>query len=411
MAVVFKLALRNTLRNRRRSIFIVLALMFASAGFCFYASMLHGFYGDMIDNLLATQAGDAVIRSEAWMEESRAENYFDGEAEWVQHLSREPSVAKIVPRIEIPCYLTSAHGGRPVLAVGVDPHVEHNVSSMARSLWKGDYLAAEELHQAVVGKSLADQLDLKVGARLVFMASGKSGDVESRMARLVGIFKTEGEMGARLVHIPIDLARDLLGAEETSVTQLGVIRADGVARSALVQLVREKAPNGHSVQNWQQAMPQIAAFFYSDMGGMLLIMSVLVIVVSLGVWNLVLIGVSARKHEFGVMSAVGMSPRRIGLQIVLETLLLTSLAIGLGMVIGYGFVDYAGSVGLPVAPGEGETTSMGGFEVARMVFPKWHPPHVYPAVGSLWLFSILASLSPATKAARSNPTEVLQGGP
>jgi ABC-type lipoprotein release transport system permease subunit len=411
MGVVLKLAIRNTLRNRRRSIFIVFALMFASTGFCFYASMLHGFYGNMIDNLVATQAGDAVIRSDTWIEESRAENFFDADQEWVRSLSENPAVAHMVPRVELPCFLTSAHGGRPVLAVGVDPHVEHGVSSMAQSLSQGTYLKPGDLHQAVVGKSLADQLDLKLGARLVFMASGRSGEVESRMARLVGIFKTEGVMGARLVHLPIDLTRDLLGTKTQSVTQIGVLRVDGVSRSSLVEIVRGVAPAGHSVQNWEQAMPQLASFFHSDMAGMLLIMSVLVIVVSLGVWNLVLIGVSARKHEFGVMSAVGMGPSRIAMQIIIETLILSSLAIGLGVVIGYGLVDYAGTVGIPAAPGEGETTSMGGFEVSRMVFPNWHPPHVYPAVASLWLFSALASLPPALKAAKNNPTETLQGGP
>jgi ABC-type lipoprotein release transport system permease subunit len=411
MGVVFKLAMRNTLRNRRRSVFIVLALMFASAGFAFYASLLHGFYGNMIDTVIATQAGDAVVRSEAWVEESRAENFFNGGAAWVNALSKKAAVAHIVPRLEIPCYLNSSHGGRPVLAVGVDPNREHRVSSMAQSLSQGRYLRADDLHHAVIGKSLAAQLDLKIGARLVVMASGKSGEVESRMARLVGVFKTEGEMGARLVHIPIRLARDLLGTGEESVTQLGVLRANGVTRSALVELVRETVPEGHMVHNWEKEMPQLAAFFHGDMSGMLMIMSVLVFVVSLGVWNLVLIGVSARRHEFGVMSAVGMAPRRIVLQIVVETLLLTSLAIGLGLVIGYGLVDYAGDVGLAIAPGEGDTTSLGGFEVARMAFPRWYPPHVYLAVGSLWLFSVLASLSPAIKAAGRNPTEILQGGP
>ena len=91
MGVVLKLAIRNTLRNRRRSIFIVFALMFASTGFCFYASMLHGFYGNMIDNLVATQAGDAVIRSDTWIEESRAENFFDADQEWVRSLSENPA--------------------------------------------------------------------------------------------------------------------------------------------------------------------------------------------------------------------------------------------------------------------------------------------------------------------------------
>ena len=411
MSVVLKLATRNTLRNRKRSIFIVLALMLASAGFCFYASMLHGFYGAMIDNVIATQAGDAVVRSEAWVRESRAENYFDGKASWVADVEGLPEVDRLVQRIELPAFLNSAHGGRPVLAIGVEPDVEREVSSLTRSLSKGRYLSPGDPHQAVVGKSLAEQLDLKLGARLVLMANGDKGEVESRMARLVGIFKTEGEMGARLIHVPIDLTRDVLGAKGSGVTQIGVLRDESTSRAELVRAVGATVPDGHEVQNWEKAMPQLASFFHSDMAGMLLIMSVLVLVVSLGVWNLVLIGVSARKHEFGVMSAVGMAPKRIVFQIVVETMLLATLAIGLGAVIGYGLVDYAGTVGLPIAPGEGETTSLGGFEVARMAFPKWYPDHVYPAIGSLWFFSVLASLSPALKAAKNNPTDVLQGGP
>ena len=113
---------------------------------------------------------------------------------------------------------------------------------------------------------------------------------------------------------------------------------------------------------------------------------------AIGIINIMLVSVTERTREIGLMKALGATSRRILMQFFLEGVFLTALSGGLGIAISAAFMAVLAKV--PTPP---------GFDL----------PHIVPAsaatvVIALSVAGIVAGLYPARKAAMLQPVEALR---
>jgi putative ABC transport system permease protein len=115
---------------------------------------------------------------------------------------------------------------------------------------------------------------------------------------------------------------------------------------------------------------------------------------AVGIINIMLVSVTERTREIGLMKAVGATKRSILSQFFWEGLLLTGISGVIGIVLSAGFMWLLQ---------EGLTGKM----------PGWDPPRLVPwsaalALGSLVISGVAAGLYPASKAAQMDPIEALR---
>jgi putative ABC transport system permease protein len=115
---------------------------------------------------------------------------------------------------------------------------------------------------------------------------------------------------------------------------------------------------------------------------------------AVGIINIMLVSVSERTREIGVLKAIGATKRSILWQFFWEGLLLTGISGGIGILVSAGFMSLLQSVLTGKMPG-------------------WDPPRLVPwsaalALGSLVLCGVAAGLYPASKAAAMDPIEALR---
>lgn len=115
---------------------------------------------------------------------------------------------------------------------------------------------------------------------------------------------------------------------------------------------------------------------------------------AVGIINIMLVSVTERTREIGVMKAVGATKNSILAQFFWEGLLLTGISGLIGIALSAGFMWLLQ-------------------QVLTGKMPGWDPPRLVPwsaalALGSLVLSGVAAGLYPASKAAQMDPIEALR---
>jgi len=113
---------------------------------------------------------------------------------------------------------------------------------------------------------------------------------------------------------------------------------------------------------------------------------------AIGIINIMLVSVTERTQEIGLMKALGATNRRILTQFFLEGAFLTALSGGIGIAITMGIMALLAKI--PTPP---------GFDLPHIV-----PGSAAVAIGSLSVAGIIAGLYPARKASLLQPVEALR---
>ncbi len=115
---------------------------------------------------------------------------------------------------------------------------------------------------------------------------------------------------------------------------------------------------------------------------------------AVGIINIMLVSVTERTREIGLLKAIGATKRSILAQFFWEGLLLTGISGIIGIIASAGFMWLLQ-------------------QVLTGKMPGWDPPRLVPwsaalALGSLTLSGVVAGLYPASKAAALDPIEALR---
>ena len=115
---------------------------------------------------------------------------------------------------------------------------------------------------------------------------------------------------------------------------------------------------------------------------------------AVGIINIMLVSVTERTREIGLLKALGATKRSILAQFFWEGLLLTGISGLIGILLSAGFMWLLQ-------------------QVLTGKMPGWDPPRLVPwsaalALGSLVLSGVAAGLYPASKAAQMDPIEALR---
>lgn len=405
MFFYLKLAWRNVLRNKRRTIIAGIAIGIGLAVLIFYDGLIIGMEEVAIRGATDTFLGEAQIHRKGFQDTRDAGLTIRKSREVLDKLENETVVESHSPRALAMAMITSPASVNSIQLVGVDPEMESHLSRIDNAIKEGDFFKGENPRDIIIGSELAEILEAGLGDRVVTTVSSVgSGDLSQEMFRISGIYHfgiKEMDRGMAFVRLPV--AQKMLGIDDR-IHEIAVKFTElKYASQKDLPFWKTYSRNGNEAISWEELLPQLKGIFELTGAGKAVMALLLIFVVIFGIINTLFMSLYERLFEFGVLRAVGTRPWGVFKLMLAESgsLGVISAIIGVIMslvlmgIISWTGIDYRG-------------IEFAGTTFQDLLYPVMKPYQfiVYPI--GLLVFTLLVGLYPATVAARMSITDAIR---
>lgn len=404
------LAIRNLLRNIRRTLLTAAAISFGLAMIVFTVAFQEGSYEDMITTGVSQLAGHVVVQAPGYQEEKDEKLVVERSSQVAETLRQAFPEATIARRISVSGLLVSTTGSVGAGLVLVEPSAEASVITLDDKVVDGEWLDDEDDRGIVIGRGMAELLGVELGDRLVYMGQHGGEEVASRLFRVKGIFRTgSAEMDGFLAYGHLRAGFELLERED--VANQVTLHLTDADRSNTVRDEAVRLLDGQEVdvRTWVAALPELSSLIEVDRSSGNVTLAIIGLIVAMGVLNTVLMSTLERTREFGVMLALGMRPWRIGALVLLEGAVLGLVGALVGVLFGALLLWPTMAYGIDItAMAGGEAMDMGGVAMSAIVFPVWAWGRILGFTVGAVFFTILSAAWPAWRVTRLTPVEAMR---
>ena len=404
---IIKVSWRNLWRNPIRTNVTISAVAICIAILIIFQSMIVGLIEKAKFNTTNLIIGEVQVH---------AEDYLDDRSIYksLQNIEEIHSVAKennigLVERSYGFGLISSGTKSAGTQFWGINPESELQHFDFANHIDKGNFLTNTSLKKIVLGKKLASSIAADIGTELVVFVQGADGSLGNELFYVSGILKNVADNIDRGAAMILREDFDILFSANNLIHEIA-LNSKGRLESEEIQKLVSAKTTGVDVETWQQLMPTIALMTEKMTVFMRTLFSLIFgIAASLGVMNTMIMSTYDRMREFGIIRAIGTTPWRILKQVSLEAILMTIFASIIGVVVGLSVALYFQKYGFDVS-GSGNM-SFGGV----VMDPIWRASVsvgiVFLPVVLMMLISIVASIYPASIAARIKPVEAIHYKP
>jgi len=402
--MLVKIAWRNIWRNKLRSIVVLLSIVLGIWSGLFIMAMTLGLNEQRMSGAVNTYLSHIQVHDPDYPTDQKLNQTIKYPDKILKDISNESNIKSFCKRQIANGMAASAKGTYGIQILGIDPIEEKKVTTISTHLVQGTYFEKFKRNPVVLGEKLADKLGLKIKSKVILTFQNSSGDLVSFAGRVEGIFKTNSSVFDKtsIFVKQKDLANYTgLGDKihEIAVLTSSMENVDSV-KSDL-----KKAGKNYKVESWDELSPELG-YAQEMMGTMVYIfMGIILLALSFGIINTMLMAVLERKKELGMLMSVGMNKMKIFLMIVLETLFLALIATPVGMLLAKISIDYFGENGIDLSVVAQGLESLG---IGSIIY-TYLPEDLYFKITVFTLIvTLIASVFPARRALKLNPVEALR---
>ncbi len=326
-------------------------------------------------------------------------------AERLNQLASVDNVQSVSSRIIIgQGMLKTAKGNRGVVIKGIIPELESKVTNMDTKLDTGSYFEKAGRNPIVIGRSLAEKMNLKLRSSVVLTFLNTESETVSAKFRVRGIYSTGSSMEDRMnVFVrQADIAR-ILGMT-SEIHELAIVVNDLKQLPATIDEIKNVYPDA-IVESYKDVAPLIELMEGQIKINMSVILGIILAAMGFGIINTMLMAVLERMRELGMLMAIGMNKTKIFMMIVFETVMLALIGGPLGLLLGFVSISYSNKVGVDLSI---FSSALEQFGIDTIVRPYLEGELYVTTIIAVVLTALASSIYPAIKALKLNPAESIQ---
>ncbi len=412
MNKVIKIAARNLLRYRRRTVLTTLLITIGVVAMLLFVSTSGSFKAMMVGQITDSMLGHLQIHKKGYVSSidslpltMNMKPAMVKKAE--DTLSSMNNVEAWSPRIKLGAMLSNFAQTTSIRLNGVDPEKEMKTCpELIKRIIAGDSSTLVERGKILIPELIAKGLKVGPGDSVVLVATNKDGSVNGINFTVQGVLEGISGPGGRDGYMHIDDARELLRISDGEISEIAVRLKQPKAlaqtmhqlQNSLGKLTNQQGKPVFEIHDWTKLSPFSSIANMIDMMT-LFIKIMLVAIVLISVMNVMIMAVYERIREIGTIAAMGTLPSNILKLFVMEGFLLGLLGAILGTVI---------SVLIIFVLQHAELTFSFGRQADLTLHPLISIGDIAFASIMVVVVAVLASLQPAWKASRMNPIDALR---
>jgi len=412
MGKILKIAARNLLRYRRRTILTTLLITLGVVSMLLFVSTTGSFKNMMVGQITDSMLGHFQIHKKGYVSSidslpltmnmklqmlNKVEELF----------AQRKDIEAWSPRVKFGVMFSNFAETTSMRVNGVDPERETATSpELMKRLISGDGGLLVERGKILIPELIARGLKVKTGDAVVLVATNKDGSVNGINFIVRGVLEGLSGPGGRDGYMHIEDAKELLRMDELEVSEIAVRLKNPQTLDKILMdlkktlgiLINQQGKPVFEIHSWDQLSP------FANIARMIDLMTLfikimLVSIVLISVMNVMVMAVYERIREIGTIAAMGTQPATILQLFIAEGLLLGLL----GAAIGTGL-----SLLVILGLQEAEITFAFGRQIGLVLYPVIELKDVVMASAMVIVVAVLASLQPAWKASRMDPIDALR---
>jgi ABC-type lipoprotein release transport system permease subunit len=398
------IAYRDLGRNRRRTIFSLIAVALGLALLMLLNGLIAGVMEDSLQSSIRLQTGHVQLRNASYKEDERsllAKDLLRDPDTLVAQASAMNEVRAAAPVLWAGGFLSTLDDTAGLQIYGIDT-TSAIYDPIREAIVAGQFLAPDDRGGILMGKRLADSLGLGVGSRANLTVVDADGQPDEGTFTVRGLFSTGiPAYDESAVFMPLSKAQAFtrVGGDASAIVILLRRQADANKVAAALRSPGVTALTWYDLNQVMLQAVQTGMSFYVLLDG--IVMMIVAVIIA----NTLLMAVFERIREMGILAALGMKGRQIMLMFLFEATALGLGGVVVGIIFGLAGVAYLARVGIPIGDigAAAQNIALGTVMYARFV------PGTFAALALCTLLIIvLASFYPAWFAARREPVEALR---
>ena len=403
--IVLSLALRNMLRNKRRTSITLTSVVLGVGSTFILAGIARGMAQQLIHDSVYTLTGHVKIQHPRSLDDPSVEYTVSAPPALLARVNAIKGTKAVLPRLRVSSVIQSEREAAPVSLIGISPRLEEGVSLAGSPSSKGRLLHDPKDSGIVLGESILPSLKSELQRRIVILTQDLEGEVASRGFRIIGTYRAEvRNTEKQFAFTGIESLRTLLGTPDHEYHEISLVLENENLIPPVIGELQRLFPEAE-VTSWEELQPLVVSMTKLQSGFLIIWFVIVVISVSFGTINALLMSIFERVREIAIMNSLGMNRRWIIAETILQAFFLLLIGGLLGLLLGviflYGYIDD----GINVAQ-FAEGTSIVG--VGDRIYPVFYARDALTILGLLTGLGTLGCIYPAWLAARIRPDIALK---
>ncbi|RKX72314.1 hypothetical protein DRP43_01080 [candidate division TA06 bacterium] len=397
---LFTLAFKNIFRARNRTMITIVAYAFGIGLYIFMNSLLTGIYNTSVKNIIDKDISKIKVMGNDYNLDDVVplpETYF----EYTKYTGISNQYEYSSPDIQFIANIITSDISTKAVIRGVEPDKADSVFHYSNDIVEGVWIDRCKDNEVVIGGRIAHSLNLKLGDMFTLVFKNRDGNFDAFDLDVGGIISTGNPNIDRLsIFMPLAKTQEFMAAN-------GLISGISIkTKNHETEKIKiNETFTGVSAYTWEDLSEGFLNLDKMKKGFSSLLIFMIVIVATVGIFNTILLGMFERKREIGMLKAMGMSRRQIGLLFSIE-----------GGIIGFigslGGIAFGLLINLPFVIKGFDLSMYGemdiGYPVQDVVKSTWGFEFIIPALILGVIIALIASWYPAMRAAKLEPVKTLR---